>query len=609
MRYIYSITLLIFSLSVLSQAEITRITTTSSLSEISSSYIDGQLYFYKNKPFYKSNSQYYDVYRITIDEKRFDKNDEQRIEDLNSSFNDGPVCFNKDDKEVYLTRNSFSKKELRKDKIDINILEILVYSINSDGTFSYKEAFKFNEEGISVGHMAYSETTKRLYYSSNQTNGIGGIDLYFVERLAEGGFSEPKKLGRNINTTSDEAFPYVHKGVLYFSSKKRVKQQSTADNYDIYYLPESDILKGVSPKRFENGINSGEDDFGIVFKDDTTGYFTSARYKNESSINHDIFYFKISEPILEENNKSLLLVMNVPNSVSLDETNFKIIDRNSKKELNKEMGANGILVHNMEVGNYYDILFDESLNLTNTFVVPIEKGDEIDQLLIDTITIYERDVYIAVNELLSSTLNDKNFKVIEKSTSKEVEKDWTEDGILIKDFDRDKEYIVIFDDSLNLKTMELSKVEIINGIIDFSTKNLAIEDNEGGNSEIDQTKGKVISIEDKKVYFALNSSILSKESKVVLDEVILYLKENKTAQIKIWGNTDSRDKDNYNEWLSRKRAKAVYNYLIKNKIDQLRILEIKGFGEKRLVNNCGDGVPCSEAEHAENRRVDIKIVN
>ena len=42
-------------------------------------------------------------------------------------------------------------------------------------------------------------------------------------------------------------------------------------------------------------------------------------------------------------------------------------------------------------------------------------------------------------------------------------------------------------------------------------------------------------------------------------------------------------------------------------IDIKRIIS-KGYGESKLLNNCKDNQPCSEIEHAQNRRIEFKIL-
>ena len=58
--------------------------------------------------------------------------------------------------------------------------------------------------------------------------------------------------------------------------------------------------------------------------------------------------------------------------------------------------------------------------------------------------------------------------------------------------------------------------------------------------------------------------------------------------------------------LSSKRANTAVNYIIKNGIPENRISG-KGYGETQLINNCGNGIVCSEEEHAKNRRTEFKV--
>lgn len=77
--------------------------------------------------------------------------------------------------------------------------------------------------------------------------------------------------------------------------------------------------------------------------------------------------------------------------------------------------------------------------------------------------------------------------------------------------------------------------------------------------------------------------------------------------IAIRSHTDSRQTHRYNLQLSDKRAKSTMNYMIKNGIKRSR-LTAKGYGESQLINGCSDGVPCSEAEHKQNRRSEFIII-
>lgn len=85
------------------------------------------------------------------------------------------------------------------------------------------------------------------------------------------------------------------------------------------------------------------------------------------------------------------------------------------------------------------------------------------------------------------------------------------------------------------------------------------------------------------------------------------MQQNPTLKIELSSHTDSRGNDDYNLKLSQRRADAAVAYIVSKGINRNR-LEAKGYGETRLVNNCGNGVECSEEQHQENRRTEIKVL-
>ena len=78
--------------------------------------------------------------------------------------------------------------------------------------------------------------------------------------------------------------------------------------------------------------------------------------------------------------------------------------------------------------------------------------------------------------------------------------------------------------------------------------------------------------------------------------------------IKIEAHTDSRGRDAYNEKLSDRRAKSTRDYIISRGIATERLESAIGYGEKQLLNECSNGVKCSEAEHQLNRRTEFIII-
>ena len=109
--------------------------------------------------------------------------------------------------------------------------------------------------------------------------------------------------------------------------------------------------------------------------------------------------------------------------------------------------------------------------------------------------------------------------------------------------------------------------------------------------------------------FDLNKSDVREDAFAALNENIGLLKQNKSLALNINGYADSRGSEAYNEGLSLRRANAIKTYLIANGVAKNRILKTTGYGENNLLNNCEDGVECSEAEHQVNRRVQFEVMN
>ncbi len=103
------------------------------------------------------------------------------------------------------------------------------------------------------------------------------------------------------------------------------------------------------------------------------------------------------------------------------------------------------------------------------------------------------------------------------------------------------------------------------------------------------------------IYFDFDKSFIREDAQKIIAQVLAAMKLYPDWKIIIGSHTDARGNDIYNEKLSGRRADATKNWLIQNGIDPSR-LSSKGYGEYDLVNDCADGVECSEEQHQENRR-------
>lgn len=101
------------------------------------------------------------------------------------------------------------------------------------------------------------------------------------------------------------------------------------------------------------------------------------------------------------------------------------------------------------------------------------------------------------------------------------------------------------------------------------------------------------------IFFENGKAELRPNSFPSLDKLILLLKENLDKNIEIWGHTDNVGNPEKNQRLSEARAKAVFDYLVKNGIHK-QLLTFKGFGESKPVvdNN-------TPKNRQKNRRVEF----
>ncbi len=110
------------------------------------------------------------------------------------------------------------------------------------------------------------------------------------------------------------------------------------------------------------------------------------------------------------------------------------------------------------------------------------------------------------------------------------------------------------------------------------------------------------------VYFGFDKWELNRQDQANLEKLADDMIENPSVNVEIKSHTDSRGPASYNMKLSEKRGKSVIDFLVNNGVSVSRV-NAQAFGESQLTNKCVDGVNCSSAEHAMNRRTETIIIN
>lgn len=114
-------------------------------------------------------------------------------------------------------------------------------------------------------------------------------------------------------------------------------------------------------------------------------------------------------------------------------------------------------------------------------------------------------------------------------------------------------------------------------------------------------EGIKVTMNESMVNFAFDSSDLTSTAKANLDKLAEVLKNNPDTNINIYGHTDSKGTDAYNQSLSERRAAAVRNYLSAAGVGSARMITM-GVGEKEPI-----ATNDTDAGRAQNRRVEFAI--
>ena len=192
---------------------------------------------------------------------------------LTNKYHTGPVAFNARMDTLFLTRNQrgASGKNINRPGLDILVAR--------HDSWELLHGFPFNSEAYSIGQPAPHPNGRVLFFTSDMPGGFGGKDIYYSVRT-DTGWGKPVNAGPFVNTPGDEMFPYVApSGRLYFSS----------DNWpglgglDIFSVELDGQYKPVSaPENAGAPLNSSHNDFGILlYQNGSKGFISSDRRGND----------------------------------------------------------------------------------------------------------------------------------------------------------------------------------------------------------------------------------------------------------------------------------------------------------------------------------------
>ena len=116
-----------------------------------------------------------------------------------------------------------------------------------------------------------------------------------------------------------------------------------------------------------------------------------------------------------------------------------------------------------------------------------------------------------------------------------------------------------------------------------------------------------ITIDLKGVNFDFDKATLRPDALAILGDAAEILRRYPELRVEVAGHTDLCGPEAYNQKLSERRAKTVYDYLATNGIDSSRLSGPVGYGESRPLVSTPQTMPGCKSE--ENRRTELNVQN
>lgn len=260
-------------------------------SEYSPVFLNNELYFTssrgKDKLYEATGTPYTDIFKVASRGANVDLATVAPLPaGINStSINDGCISFSPDGKTMVFAKCNSGKK---KGGFDCD----LYLSRYRNNAWSEPVMVNINQPEFWDSTPAFSADGRTLYFASNRKGGYGGTDIYSAQMDTRGRFSRVRNLGPEINTPGNESFPYVSDdGKLYFSSD----EHPGFGGLDLFVVKRANGKTAI--ENLGQPMNSTGDDFGIFLFRPDRGFFTSNREGGKGD--DDIYTFVNEDPNLK----------------------------------------------------------------------------------------------------------------------------------------------------------------------------------------------------------------------------------------------------------------------------------------------------------------------
>ncbi len=412
-----------------------------------------------------------------------------------------------------------------------------------------------NTPQYNEGAQTISPDGKYLFFTGcNRPDGLGRCDIYVAHRDGAG-WSEPYNVGEPVNSKYWESQPAISPDgrTLYFVSNR----PGGVGGYDIWKSTITDENKWGPSINLGPKINTKNDEnTPFLHVDGKTLYFSSNGWPGFG--HKDIFYSRLDS----EGNWQTPINMGSPIN-SFEEENGLMVSADGNK---------GYFSSNLPGGYGKQDIY--------SFDIPESAKPKK--------VVYVKGI---VRDVETKKPMESEVEIIDLTYKKTVFDDYTdvENGRFLAVMPVGSNYLLNVSADGYLfysENYDLSKVDLTTPF--------------GIKVDLEKIKtGATITL--KNIFFGTNEYELLLASTNELQKLLEFLTENPTVEIEIQGYTDNIGSKERNEKLSKNRAFAVYNYLIKNGIAANR-LAAHGFGDS---NPIADNT--TEVGRQKNRRTSFLI--
>lgn len=537
--------------------------------------VDQQNYLWDNQAFldlfYTSTSDEYSDEKIKC------------FKEIKSIQHDGSVVFTKDNSRAFAIQNDFVTKGLPTYNPALGIYEYT----KTGSKWSEPKPFKYNTKESNISYVHLSEDGKTLYFASNRAGGFGGFDIYSSTNV-NGDWSEPVNLGKEINTDGNEISPFLFGDQFYFSTDGRYG----VGGLDVY---SSKLVNNQFSVAENMGypLNSSFDDFSLVVYDNgKKGYIGS----NRNGTDDNLYYVTINKMSYKIDGS---VFTDVTKKEKIPNTNVVIVDKNTGDTIRTQSDATGNFELDLPANHEYTI------SASKPGYVPTEPTN------LSTKSIASGQRVIPADVFMAKDMVDLELDIRNSADGKPI--DPVKGSVKSLSSGETKPINKGANGKFTVKLLPGDDYELnINqkGYLDYSRK-FSLGDSLSGSVEIEPiqlkkiTKGLVFQVDN--VLYNYNDFTLLEDSKLALDKLIAFLKNNDNIRVEFSSHSDSRGAAAPNQTLSSKRSNSCVQYLITNGISANRIVSV-GYGESKPINGCVDGYPCSEEQYQKNRRTEVKIL-